>query len=146
MYVVENLILGEKLWEGKGKTMGMAVKSVSANGANQEFTWTATVKGSDCAEGVDGNIMITAMGMKEAIGLGIAKGQGMMTTNSGEVAFIKSYDISKMEDGKSKAIGIWSFMTAAEKLSWMNDLIAIVCITSADPMWMEFDVEIYETK
>lgn len=140
------MILGEKLWEGKGKTMGMAVKSVSANGASQEFTWMATVKGSGCAEGVDGNILITAMGMKEAIGLGIAKGQGMMTTNSGEVAFIKSYDISKMEDGKGKAIGVWSFMTAAEKLSWMNNLIAIVSTNALDPMWMEFNVEIYETQ
>ena len=50
--MVKNLVLGEKLWEGKGKSVGTgAIKSVGMDGVISEYSWTAQVKGSGRAEG-----------------------------------------------------------------------------------------------
>lgn len=44
------------------------------------------------------------------------------------------------------SVGLWSFMTMAEKLSWLNDVIAVVTFEALDPMWQEFNITIYEWK
>ncbi len=40
------MVLGEKLWEGKAKTMIMTIKGINMEGVMYEFTWAADVKGS----------------------------------------------------------------------------------------------------
>jgi hypothetical protein len=32
------MVIGEKLWEGKAKTMGMAIKGANADGVSLEYT------------------------------------------------------------------------------------------------------------
>jgi hypothetical protein len=59
---------------------------------------------------------------------------------------LKGYDIAKMAEGKAVSVGLWSFMTMSEKLSWMNDLIAVVTFEAMDPMWQEFNITIHEWK
>ncbi len=34
----------------------------------------------------------------------------------------------------------------SEKLSWINDVIAVLSIEALDPMWMEFKLAIHEWK
>jgi hypothetical protein len=99
------------LWIGKGKSRGVAIKSVGVKGITQEYTWTAQVKGRDCAEGLDGNIVVTARGTTPPKGLGAARNQGMFNTTTGEMAVLKGFDLAKMEEGKSKSVGLWSFLT-----------------------------------
>jgi len=43
-------------------------------------------------------------------------------------------------------VGLWSFVTMSEKLGWMNELIAVATIEALDPMWMEFNLTVYEWK
>jgi hypothetical protein len=44
---VSNLVLGEKLWEGKGKIAGAgSIKSVALKGII-EYWWTAQMKGGE---------------------------------------------------------------------------------------------------
>ena len=62
------------------------------------------------------------------------------------MAVRKGYDIAKMVEGKGKSVGLWSFMTISEKLSWLNDVIALVTFEALDPMWQELDIIIYEWK
>jgi hypothetical protein len=57
---------------------------------------------------------------------------------------LKGLDVAKMAEGKTISVGLWSFMTASEKLGWMNDLIAVVEFQALDPMWQEFNMTIYE--
>ena len=60
---------------------------------------------------------------------------------------MKGMDLMKMVMGKNpSAVGLWTFMTMSEKLGWMNDLIAVAVMESADPMWNEFSLAIYEWK
>ena len=39
------MVLGEKLWEEKGKVIGMSVKSIGSEGVRMEETFTTEVKG-----------------------------------------------------------------------------------------------------
>jgi hypothetical protein len=64
---------------------------------------------------------------------------------TGDMAVIKGSGIGKVENGKGKAVSLMSFMTMASKLSWLNNLVAVVT-TEGDPMWQEFELAIHEWK
>lgn len=139
------MVLGEKLWEGKGKTMGMAIKSVDAEGVKIEATWMAQLKGLGKAKGVDGAVTFTGIVMMGPSGAGWSHGQGMFNMMTGDMAVVKGSGYGKVETEKSKSVGIWSFMTMPQKLGWMNNVVAIIT-QEGDPQWMEFDVTINEWK
>jgi hypothetical protein len=140
------MAIGEKLWEGKGKSSGPGfIKSITAEGVTSMYSWTAQVKGMGCAEGADGNINLTAVGMVPPKGVAVENDQGIFMTMTGDMCVIKGMGMMKMEMGTNpKAVGLWNFMTMSEKLSWMNDLIAVVTFEASDPMWNEFTITINE--
>ena len=139
------MVIGEKLWEGKAKTMGMAIKGANADGVSLEYTWMAQVKGMGKAKGVDGNILFTGMTMITPTGGGGTRGNGMFNTMTGDMAVIKGAGYGKPEAGKGKGVGIWNFMTMSQKLAWMNMTVAITT-QEGDPMWQEFDLVVWEWK
>ena len=142
------MVLGEKLWEGKGKSSGEgSIKSIGVEGVTSEYSWTAQVKGLGQAKGIDGNIHVTAIGMMPQKGVATEADQGTFMTMTGDMGIIKGYGLMKMtRSNKPSAVGLWSFMTMSEKLSWMNDVIAIVTFEALDPMWTEFNIAIHEWK
>lgn len=142
------MALGEKLWEGKGKTAGPgAIKSVGMEGVTSEYSWTAQMKGMARAKGVDLNIHVTAVMIMAPKSVPSAKDQGIFMTMTGDMGILKGYDLMKMTaGGKPAAVGLWSFMTTSEKLGWMNDLIALVTFEALDPMWEQSNITIYEWK
>ena len=142
------MVLGQKLWEGKGKSVGAGlIKSVGMEGIVSEYSWMAQVKGMGCAEGLDGNINVTAISKTPPKGIGKAKDQGIFMMTNGEMSVLKGFDLMKMKIGSNPtAVGLYTFMTTSEKLSWMNELIAIVNFEALDPMWMEVSITIYEWK
>jgi len=144
--VVNELALGEKLWEGKGKSVGAGlIKSVGTDGVTSEYSWTAQVKGIGRAEGIDGSINVTAIMTSPPKGVAASKDQGIFMTNGGEMCVLKGSDLMKMTaGGNPTAVGLWSFMTMSEKLGWMNDLVALVTFEALDPMWMESTITIFE--
>ena len=141
------MVIGEKLWEGKGKSGASFIKSVGMEGVTTMYSWMAQMKGMGRAKGVDCNLNVTAVSMSPPKGIAGAKDQGMLTTMTGDMGVVKGFDLMKMTaGGKPTSVGLWSFMTMSEKLSWLNDLIAIVTFEALDPMWMEFNVTIWEWK
>jgi len=142
------MTLGEKLWEGKGKSSGTSfIKSVSMEGVKSMYTWSAQVKGIGRAKGADGNIHVTAMGTMPPKGVASEEDQGTFMTMSGDMGVLKGFGLMKMAmGGKPSSVGLWCFMTMSEKLGWMNDLIAVVTFEALDPMWMEFNITIHEWK
>jgi hypothetical protein len=140
------VVLGQKLFEGKGKSGAGFIKYVGMEGVAQIYSWTAQVKGFGPAKGIEGTLAVTAKGMTPPKGMGTAKDQGVFNTTTGEMGILKGYDIAKMVEGKGVSVGLWSFMTMAEKLNWMNDVIAVVTFEALDPMWQEFNISIYEWK
>ena len=139
------MAIGEKLWEGKAKTMGMAIKGANADGVSLEYTWMADVKGMGKAKGVDGNILFTGNTLISPTGGGATMGTGMFTTMTGDMAVIKGSGYGKPEGTKGKGVGIWNFMTMSQKLAWMNMTVAITT-QEGDPMWKEFDLVVWEWK
>jgi hypothetical protein len=141
------MVLGQKLWEGKGKSVGTGlIKSVGMDSITSEYSWTAQVKGTGCAEGLDGNINVTAVSETPPKGVGKAKDQGIFMMTTGDMAVLKGFDLLKMAGGMPTAVGLWTFMTISEKIGWMNDLSALVTFEALDPMWMEVNITIYEWK
>ena len=142
------LVLGEKLWEGKGKSSGVgAIKSIGMEGVTSEYSWTAQVKGMGKAKGVDGNIHVTAFGTMPPKGVATETDQGTFMTMTGDMGVLKGFGLMKMTSaGKPSSVGLWSFMTMSEKLGWMNDVIAIVTFEALDLMWTEFNIAIHEWK
>ena len=142
------MVLGQKLWEGKGKSVGAGlIKSVEMEGIISEYSWMAQVKGMGCAEGLDGNINVTAISKTPPKGVGKAKDQGIFIMTNGDMCVLKGFDLMKMNvGGNPSAVGLWTFMTTSEKLSWMNELIALVAFEALDPMWMEVNITIYDWK
>jgi hypothetical protein len=142
------MVLGEKLWEGKGKSSGPgSIKSIDMEGVTSEYSWSAQVIGMGRAKGIDGNIHVTAISMTPPKGVAVSKDQGIFMTMSGDMAVAKGYDLMKMVKGVNPAgVGLWSFMTMSEKLVWMNDVVAVIVVEALDPMWMEFKISIHEWK
>lgn len=142
------MAIGDKLWEGKGKSAGPgSIKSVGREGVTSEYSWTAQVKGMGRAKGVNGNINVTAVMKMAPKGVPASKDQGIFMTMSGDMSVLKGFDLMKMTaGGNPRAVGLWTFMTTSEKLSWMNDLVALVTFEALDPMWNESNITIYEWK
>ena len=140
------MVIGQKLWEGKGKSGPGFMKSIDMEGVTSEFTWSAQLKGLGCAEGLDCMVNVTAKSKQPPKGIGTAKDIGVIMTMAGDMATLKGHDLAKMVDGKPASVGLWSFMTMSDKLNWLNDLIALVTWEALDPMWQEFNMTIYEWK
>jgi hypothetical protein len=141
------MVLGQKLWEGKGKSGGPGfIKSIDMNGVVSVFTWSVQLKGYGTAKGVDGNINVTAKSMMPPKGVAAAKDQGIFMTSTGDMAVLKGFDLMRMMGANPTSVGLYTFMTMSEKLGWMNDLIALVTFEALDPMWETFSMTIYEWK
>jgi hypothetical protein len=142
------MVLGEKLFEGKGKSTGPSfIKSIGMDGIKSMYTWTAQVKGMGRAKGADLNINVTAKSMMPPKGVAASKDQGMFMTAAGDTGVLRGVDLMKMTmTEKPSSVGLWTFMTMSEKLGWMNDLIALVTFEALDPMWQQFNISIHEWK
>jgi hypothetical protein len=140
--------IGEKLWQGKAKSPGPGtIKSVGMEGVISEYSWMADMKGMGRANGIDGTINVTAMGTLPPKGVGSETDQGIFMTMTGDMGVLKGYSLMKMKMGENpKAVGLWNFMTMSEKLSWLNELVALVTFEAQDPMWNNSIVTIYEWK
>ena len=141
------MAIGEKLWEGKGKSGASFIKSVGMDGVTSVYTWTAQMKGMGKASGVDCNLNVTGKSMTPPKGIAASMDQGMLMTMTGDMAILKGFDLMKMVPGaKPTSVGLWSFMTMSDKLAWLNETVALVTFEAADPMWMELNITIWEWK
>jgi hypothetical protein len=121
VFLGENrMVMGEKIWEGKSKTMNMTVKGVNAEGVMFEFTWMAQLKGSGKAIGLDGSVLFTANVTVSQAGIATFAGSRVFSTLTGDQATIKGSGSGTGQGDQGKGISIWSFMTLSLKLSWMN--------------------------
>ena len=141
------MAIGEKLWEGKGKSGAGFIKSIDVGGVKSVYTWTAQMKGMGKAMGVDCNINMTGMAMMPPKGMSMSKDQGMMMTMTGEMGVLKGMSLMKMTMGMNPtSLGLFSIMSMSEKLAWVNDTIFLVTFEAMDPMWSELNIAIWEWK
>jgi hypothetical protein len=140
---VKKLVLGEKLWEEKGKVIGMSVKSVGSEGLHMEQTFASEVKG--LGRFPSGRNMGTVNSVARPDGFSSGTGQGIFTAQDGDSVVWKVLAFGKPEAGKEKNVAIVQFMTTSQKLSWMNSLL-IVYESIGDMKAMEFSGTGYEWK
>ena len=76
------MVLGEKLWEGKGKSDGPGfIKYVGMEGVASMYCWSSQLKGMGRAKGVDLNIHATGKSWMAPKGVGKAKDPVFTTAN-----------------------------------------------------------------
>jgi hypothetical protein len=145
---VLNLVLGDKLFEGKGKSAGPSyIETISADGVVSMFAWSGQLKGSGKAQGIDATVNVTAKSTMPPKGISASKDKAMIFTMTGDMAVARGLDLMKMTPGANpSSVGLWTFMSMSEKLSWLNDIIAVVTFEALDPMWLEFNITITEWK
>ena len=137
------MVLGKKLWEEKGKITGMSVKSIDSEGAHIEETLASEFKG--LGRFPSGGNMGTMNVVGRPDGFYSGTGQGICTTQNGDMFVWKCYALSKTEAGKDKGPAIIQLMTTSQKLSWMNSLL-VVYESIGDMKTMEFSGTGYEWK
>ena len=137
------MAIGEKLQEGKAKSIGVEVSSVSSEGVMLKGTTQAMLKGMGKANGVDGQLTFTSMIQMGPNGEGWSQGQGMFNTTVGEMAVLKNSDFMTREGGKGKSVVVMSFMSKGTKLSWLNGQ-AVLVTQEGDAAWNEWDIVIWE--
>lgn len=137
------MVLGEKLYEGKGKVIRVSIKSVGPEGVHIEETFTGASKGFGRYPGTTD--MATIDVVEAPGGSSSGSGQGISTTQDGDTVTWKAYGFGKSEAGKNKSVVIIQFMTTSQKLSWMNSLI-VVEEDISDPKTMELSWTGYEWK
>jgi hypothetical protein len=141
---VRKLVLGEKLWEEKGKATGVSVKSVGPEGVHMEENFASEVKG--LGRFPSGRNMGTINYVARPDGFSSGTGQGIFTAQDGDSVVWKCLAFGKPEAaGKDKSIAIIQFMTTSQKLSWMNSFL-IVYESIGDMKTMEFSGTGYEWK
>jgi len=137
------LVLGEKLWEEKGKVIGMSIKSIGPEGVHMEETFTSASKGFGP---VPSGTNMGTMDFVEAPGGGFSgTALGIFTSQDGDTVTWKSYLFGKLEAGKYRSLLIIKFWTASQKLAWMNGFIA-AAEGITDPKTMELSDTGYEWK
>jgi hypothetical protein len=137
------VVIGERLWQGKARTIINVVKSVSKEGADLEYTWEAQLKGAGKAKGFDGALTFTGNTTINSTGGGTTVGSGIFTTAAGDIVVIKGCGYAKPEAGRGRSIAIWRFIAMSEALHWMDSIVGIMT-QDGDAGWQEFDVVIYE--
>ena len=137
------MALGEKAWEEKCRAAGIAVKSVTVEGVTLEQSWVGDRKGFGLWQ--DGRDLGTSTLLLRSNGIGTGTGQGIFMTKAGETVVYRNMSCSRAEKDRSKFVGLVTFMTSSEKLSWLN---SVVCTFEGegDPNFQEFNLTGYEVK
>ena len=139
----ENLALGEKIGEAKGKYTGMRVKSIGPEGIRMESDFVSENKGF--GRFPSGRNMGTLDIIDTPSGISSGTGQGMFTTLDGDSIVWKCSTLGKTAEGKTKSVVIVHFMTTSPKFSWMNSFF-MVSEGISDMKTMEFTETDYEWK
>jgi hypothetical protein len=140
---VKKLVWGEKLWEEKGKIMGFSIKSAGPEGQRMEQSFTSVCKGfGRFPNGTNVGTMDVVMAPDEGYS---GSGQGIATSQDGDVLTWKIYFFGKMEAQKGRSFGIISFWTASQKLAWINKTV-VAMEGTVDAKTMELSTIGYEWK
>jgi hypothetical protein len=140
---VRRLVLGEKLWEEKGKAIGMSIKSIGPEGVRMEQTFTTVCK--SFGRFPNGTNMGTVDFVQAPDGGYSGSGQGIFASQDGDAVTWKMYFLGTSEAGKGRDFGIVKFWTTSQKLAWMNKVIAAFEAVS-DTKTMELSATGYEWK
>jgi len=122
------LAIGQKLFEEKTRAIGFSIKRIGSEGVTAEMSITSEIKGFGPAKGVEGKNMGTMKDLRGPSGIGGGTGQGIITTNDGDMIIWKMM-YSRKTAGKEKYVGVMTFMTMSKKLAWLNN---IICATEGE--------------
>ena len=120
------MAIGQKLFEEKIRPMGFAIKSVSSEGVESEFSVTGEITGFGKAQGIKGTNMGTLRDLAQPSGIATGTGQGIMTLDGDAAVWKLSYVSKPTGAASGKYIGTATFMTMSEKLAWLNKTICVM--------------------
>ncbi len=140
--VKEHVSLPEKAWVLKVPIVSMSIKSVGAEGvtteANQPFEFIGSGRYPDASSQTS-----TATMLNTPSGITFTRILGLFTTNDGDTGVSISNGIRNVKTGKG--LGLTTYKTNSQKLSWMNSVINLSDFT-IDPNSQKAGSIFYEWK
>jgi hypothetical protein len=134
--------LGEKLFEESGKTTGMSVKSVTADGVTFEGNFMSQIQGvGRFPSGMNMGTLTIVQGPNTAR----QTGQGVFTSKDGKSGLWHLVGTAKNVEGKSKSVNLVTLHATSQEFAWMNDLLVLIEGTTSPDMSTFSDVG-YEWK
>ena len=121
------MALGKKLFEEKGKMTMFFIDGMEKDSMTMKQSFESEVHG--IGDFPSGKNMGSGVIWMHANGKAGGKWHGMLVTKDNDMVVWKGSSQSKMENGKIKGIMVISFWTKSEKLSWMNEIIAVADIS-----------------
>lgn len=117
------MVLGEKLWEEKGKAIGVSVKSVGAEGVAMEISFASEVHGfGRCPSGKN----MGTLSVLQRPSTSTSTGRGVFVTTEGESLPWHYVGVAKIVGGRTKGPGLVTYNTHSQKFAWMNDLLCLL--------------------
>jgi len=126
------MVLGEKLFEESGNITGLKITRVHLiDGLTTEVSFTSEIKGE--GRFPSGQNLGSGIMTKYSHGIIDATWQGsLMTAENGDQFMWWAHEKSKVvEGGNIKGLNIMTGFTNSQKLSWMNNLIIALEISSS---------------
>lgn len=134
-----SMVMGEKLFEEKGKITMTFVDSIDATGIVMKQSFSSEVTGfGRCPSGMNMGSGTVCMHQD---GKAHGKWVGMMMTEDNEMITWKASGHSKRSGEGLKGIMVITFMTKSEKYEWINSIIAVADLEST---MIEFSDVAYE--
>lgn len=99
------MAIGEKIWEGKGKSGPGFIKSIEMDGVSSVYTWTAQMTGMGKAKGIEGNLRVTGFSKMPPKGLAAAKVREFLIQRQATWRLRRAVDLSKMMPEKNPTSG-----------------------------------------
>lgn len=139
-------MLGDLIWEAKGKMTGIRVLGSDAQGTKMEQSWAGTGQGKGALAGVDGNETGTAISVWRPDGIVEAEGQLLTMTIQGDAVVVKAKGLT-LPTGPTRLSGrgMVTFWSASPKLSWLNKTVGIYEV-EIDQATQEYTTRVWQWK
>ncbi len=118
-------MLGEKIYEMKGKVLGQRVLPSDPEGPRMEVTFGGSVQGHGRMASLKGMATATYVAVAGPDGTFYGNGQAIVMSNDGDRFTIKGDAVGQITGGKVIYRGGVSFRSASTTLKWLNRVYGV---------------------
>jgi hypothetical protein len=118
-------MLGEKIYEMKGKVLGQRVLPSDPEGPRMEVTFGGSVEGHGRMASFKGSATATYVAVAGPDGNFYGNGQAIVMSNEGERFTIKGDAVGQITGGKVSYRGGVSFRSGSTTLKWLNRVYGV---------------------
>ncbi len=118
-------MLGEKIYEMKGKVLGQRVLPSDPEGPRMEVTFGGPLEGHGRMASLKGTVTATYVAVASPDGTFYGNGQAIVMSSQGERFTIKGDAVGQIAAGKVSYRGGATFRSSSTTLKWLNRVYGV---------------------